>query len=93
MARTPYDSRWRAVRPLVLTRDNFECQLNGEGCEKHATEVDHIVPLQAGGARLDLENLRAICKHCNVARSNALRARLAKVALEGREPPPPSRRW
>lgn len=93
MARRPYDSRWRAIRPIVLARDEFKCQVKGAGCEGHATEVDHIIPIQVGGPRLDLENLRAICKHCNVARSNTLRARLAKIALEGREAPPPSRRW
>ena len=60
MARRPYNSRWPAIRPVILNRDKFQCQVKGDGCEGHATEVDHIVPLQAGGARLEPENLRAI---------------------------------
>jgi 5-methylcytosine-specific restriction enzyme A len=30
-------------------------------CGRAATEVDHIVPIRMGGARLDWTNLRALC--------------------------------
>ncbi|MFN9971948.1 MAG: HNH endonuclease, partial [Phycisphaerae bacterium] len=30
-----------------------------------ATEVDHIVPLRAGGPRLDRGNLQALCHQCH----------------------------
>ena len=94
MARSPYDSRWRAVRPLVLERDNHECQIKAKHCTGVATEVDHVITIREGGERLALENLRAACKACNVGRANANRARLAELALEGRQAPSaPSRRW
>lgn len=93
MKRRPYDSRWQRVRPLILQRDGFRCQINGPNCTRTATEVDHIVSIREGGALLDPANLRASCKTCNVGRANRHRARLANLALEGRDTPPPSRTW
>jgi 5-methylcytosine-specific restriction endonuclease McrA len=61
----PYDRAWRAVRPIILARDEHWCQIQGAGCTGIATEVDHINPLATGGARLDPTNLRAACRHCN----------------------------
>jgi len=37
--------------------------------------VDHIVPLRAGGARLDLANLQALCLTCHAAKTRSERRR------------------
>jgi len=40
-----------AVTSLVLARDGHECQVRLEGRAGPASDVDHIVPWLAGGAR------------------------------------------
>lgn len=67
---TPYDHNWRKVRLVILDRDGRRCQIRSKKCTGVATQVDHIVPILAGGARLDPSNLRAACKPCNVGRAN-----------------------
>ena len=71
MAKWQYnDAAWRRVRKLVLERDEFRCRVNGSKCLVEATEVDHIIPVDAGGRRLDMTNLRASCKPCNAGRAS-----------------------
>lgn len=60
-----YDSSWTKIRPVILRRDGYLCQIRGPRCTGEATEVDHIVPIIAGGSRLDPSNLRAACGNCN----------------------------
>jgi 5-methylcytosine-specific restriction protein A len=60
-----YDYAWRRVRLTILRRDGYLCQIRGPRCTGEATEVDHIVPIIVGGARLDPANLRAACQACN----------------------------
>ncbi len=60
------------LRFKVLQRDQFRCKLCGRspatelGCTLH---VDHIAPFSKGG-KTTLENLRALCAHCNVGKSS-----------------------
>ncbi len=63
-----YDADWERLRLAILRRDQWRCRIDGPGCTRLATSVDHIVPLALGGARLDPANLRAACGHCNSAR-------------------------
>ncbi|HSS11155.1 MAG TPA: HNH endonuclease signature motif containing protein [Acidimicrobiales bacterium] len=66
----PLGSRaWRELRVYVLDRDGGLCQIRGPGCTKWATEVDHITSRADGGAIWDDANLRAACRHCNLARA------------------------
>jgi 5-methylcytosine-specific restriction endonuclease McrA len=66
---SPYDGgRWRILRQRVLERDGHLCQIGGPGCQRLASEADHIIPVNAGGAVYDEANLRAACGHCNRAR-------------------------
>ena len=90
-----YDSRWSAVRLVVLERDGWRCRLELEGCTGVAEHVDHIVPLSEGGARLDPLNLRASCASCNLRRNRLRQTELARALLDGAagSPEGPSRRW
>lgn len=71
--RTSRDPSLR-LRFRVLLRDRFTCCGCGKspatslGTELH---VDHIVPWSKGGNTV-AENLRTMCSHCNIGRSNVL---------------------
>lgn len=69
------DAAWKRVRRVVLERDGYVCQVRGANCTGVADQVDHIVPLHAGGSYLEPTNLRASCRRCNVARGNRARSR------------------
>lgn len=61
--------RWQTVRAAILERDGYRCRVNDSKCTLDATAVDHVVPIDDGGARLDPENLRASCGNCNRRRA------------------------
>ena len=73
MPKPQYAGPWKRVRRHVLERDGHLCQIKGPNCKVRGTEVDHIVPVEQGGAWFDLINLRAACQTCNVGRSNTSR--------------------
>jgi hypothetical protein len=60
------------LRYKVLKRDSFRCALCGRspanevGCELH---IDHIIPFAKGGKTVE-ENLRVLCDHCNLGKSD-----------------------
>lgn len=62
------------LRYEVLRRDRFRCVLCGASpatdvhCDLH---VDHIVPYSKGG-KTAAENLRTVCKQCNLGKSAKL---------------------
>ena len=65
-----YDAWWERIRLVVLERDLYLCQ----ECRAHGTipsldrsaPVDHIVPIaDRPAARLDMANLRALCRACH----------------------------
>ena len=53
------------VRPYILARDGRRCQLCGT--TEGPMHVDHIRPLAWGGSN-DPENLRCLCRPCNLKR-------------------------
>lgn len=57
---------WMRCQQVTL-RENRICQ-----CGKHATEVDHIIPVSLGGTG-DPVNLRALCHDCHREETNRLR--------------------
>ena len=69
-----YDGQWRRVRAEILAERGI-CEIRGSKCLGIATEVDHIVPVGAGGPRLDKSNLRPACKPCNSGRASAEKAK------------------
>jgi 5-methylcytosine-specific restriction endonuclease McrA len=72
--------RWRRVRREVLERDNWECQC-GNGPAHYGQEVDHIKPLQFGGAAFDLDNLQTLSRGCHILKSR----REAETPIPGRD--------
>lgn len=92
MAKRAYDHTWQKMRRQILDRDQNLCRIGLKGCTKQATCVDHIVPLAEGGSRLDPDNLRAACDHCNTARVSGRQKALAEAFNASRETAP-SRRW
>lgn len=74
-----YDGQWRQVRTVVLGRDGYRCQLRGDKCTEIATEVDHLVPVSAGGALLDPDNCRAACGTCNRSRGGRIGAAITNA--------------
>jgi 5-methylcytosine-specific restriction enzyme A len=61
--------QWRNNRARVLYRDRWTCQIQGPGCTRYATHVDHITPVLFGGSD-DESNLRAACAVCNLAKGD-----------------------
>ncbi len=57
-----YDAIWRKVRMAHLMA-NPVCVT--QGCGRSAVDVDHIVPHQDGGGRLDRNNLQSFCHSCH----------------------------
>jgi len=56
-----YDSDWRKLRDRVLALSPLCRMCEERGETTLATMVDHIVPLNQGGARLDETNLQPLC--------------------------------
>ena len=61
MKREPISKR---LRFQVLRRDNYCCVYCGRRAPSVTLEIDHQVPVSAGGGN-DLENLVAACLECN----------------------------
>lgn len=62
-----YNSRrWQVLRRDAIQREPY-CQriIEGRPCLAPTTDVDHIVPLEGGGAPWDPANLEALCKRCH----------------------------
>ena len=60
-----YDRNWRKTRLAYLqTQPLCEACLRW-GRVTPAYDVDHVTPLSMGGARLDFDNLRALCRRCH----------------------------
>ena len=54
----------KSTRRRVMRRDLWLCTLRFNGCTGHATELDHIKPVSAGGDN-SADNLRAVCHGCH----------------------------
>ena len=55
--------RWKRLRRAVLRRDGYRCQ----ACKKLAgrAEIDHVMPVEDGGAEWDMANLQTLCRDCH----------------------------
>lgn len=68
-------SEWQSIRKRVL-REEPVCAI--VGCEERASEVDHVVPLSAGGDAFARDNLRALCREHHQKRSSQQGGEAAK---------------
>ena len=66
-----YQSReWRRLRSVKLQQDPVcELCLKEKNIITPAKVVDHIVPINKGGAPLDLNNLQSLCYPCHSRKS------------------------
>ena len=61
--------RWRALRALKLAKDPLCEECMQKGMLIPAQMVDHIVPINKGGAPLDMNNLQSLCNHCHAVKT------------------------
>lgn len=68
--RRGYTRQHEKIRKLVLARDPI-CKgyPRGKRCWKASTVADHIIPLAAGGAAFDMENLQGLCAACHILKT------------------------
>jgi 5-methylcytosine-specific restriction protein A len=59
-AKRGYDYNWQKLRKWKLATDPFCAMCNGS-----ANQVDHILPINDGGERLDPANLQSLCISCH----------------------------
>jgi 5-methylcytosine-specific restriction endonuclease McrA len=59
-------AKYKAVRLRILHRDNYVCFY----CGGDANQVDHVVPISKMGDVMDMDNMVAACKRCNVAKGD-----------------------
>ncbi len=65
-----YQSRkWRPLRALKLQKDPLCEECMRKGMLVPAQMVDHIIPINKGGAPLDLNNLQSLCNHCHAVKT------------------------
>jgi 5-methylcytosine-specific restriction protein A len=75
-----YDRRWKRARAAYIARNPL-CECCSTAARPvPATVVDHIVPLHAGGARLDFGNLQSLCTRCH----SSTKQRQENAARRGR---------
>lgn len=60
---------WERKRQAVLAQDNYLCRICArKGRLTPATEVDHIIPLEAGGTD-EASNLQSLCHDCHALKT------------------------
>ena len=75
-------ARWRRVKRAAIERDGYRCRACGKASGRF--EVDHIVPIAAGGAAFDLENLQTLCRSpCHFAKTTIDRGGVPHVQDAG----------
>ena len=60
---------WRKLRALKLEQEPMCEECLKAGRLTPAQMVDHIVPINKGGASLDIENLQSLCNACHARKS------------------------
>ena len=58
-------SRWQKLRDYKRRRNPLCEECLRQGIMTPAELVDHIIPIEDGGAIFDLENLQSLCRACH----------------------------
>ena len=58
-------ARWKKLREYVKKRNPFCAECLRNGLYKQGEIVDHIIPIEEGGAAMDIENLQVLCRACH----------------------------
>lgn len=64
----------QARNERILRRDGHACQIRGPRCTGRATEVDHRIPLAAGGPDT-AANKQAACANCHADKTRTEKTR------------------
>lgn len=67
-ARRGYDRKWRKLRDTYIA-EHPVCEHCGR---RPAQDVDHIIPFDKGGGRLDSNNLQALCRKCHNRKTHGI---------------------
>lgn len=59
--------QWEAARRAALARDKHRCCQCGKAGR---LEVDHLTPLDRGGALYALANLQTLCRRCHMVKTD-----------------------
>lgn len=70
-AQRGYDADWQRLRDYHLRAEPTCRMCAAVGRVERATMVDHIVPINDGGARLDESNLQSLCGACHAKKTQA----------------------
>jgi len=62
---------WRRLRALKLSEQPLCEECLRAGRTTPAQMVDHIVPINKGGAKLTMDNLQSLCNACHARKSAA----------------------
>lgn len=75
ISRIAVGGRRRGILPgqrfRILRRDQYSCRYCGATAPDVALEVDHVIPVIAGGPNTD-ENLVTACRTCNAGKSDTV---------------------
>jgi 5-methylcytosine-specific restriction protein A len=66
-----YDRDWRRLRALVLLEEPLLPVMCEQGKLTPGREVDHLIPIAAGGDRLCPGNLQPLCTACHIRKTAA----------------------
>ena len=61
----------KQLRTQVLVRDGYRCRMCGRTSDEVKLQVDHVRPVSAGGTDT-LDNLAALCRDCNLGKSDLI---------------------
>lgn len=85
-------AQWQKIRLQVIERDNHCCvECKRQGRITKGRDVDHIVPVAAGGSFTDLSNLQFLCKECHITKTQQDRREMGLVPVGCSEDGEPNR--
>jgi 5-methylcytosine-specific restriction protein A len=68
-----YDTqRWKRLRRLKLQANPLCERCRAEGKVVAATQVDHVLAVERGGAPFDFDNLMSLCAACHSRKTSAI---------------------